>query len=155
MNKVKLIRKRFIPNEVIKLDNDEILLQNDEVIVTKWTTIHPRKDFARGKSCYFLKEGYKISEFFDENDSLIYYYCDIIDVEYNKKNNTYTFADLLADVIVYKDGRVEVVDLAEISDALDSEIIDINLVKKALRQLDKLLKIIYSNKLNSIIEEYF
>lgn len=155
MNKVKLIRRRFIPNEFVNLDNDEIVLQNDKVIVTNWKVLRPRKDFSTGKSCYFLKEGYKVSKFIDKNGKLVYYYCDIIDTKYDKENNTYTFMDLLADIIIYQNGKVEVVDLAEISDALDKGIIDIDLAKKALRRLDKLLKIIYSGKFNSIIKEYF
>ena len=35
----------------------------------------------------------------------------------DKQNNTYTFNDLLADVIIHKNGQVEVVDLDELADA--------------------------------------
>ena len=53
---------------------------------------------------------------------------------------------------IYPDGKVEVVDLEEIADALDKKIITVSDAKKSLRRLDSLLKIIYSGKLGSIFD---
>ena len=53
---------------------------------------------------------------------------------------------------MYPDGKVEVVDLEEIADALDKKIITVSDAKKSLRRLDSLLKIIYSGKLGSIFD---
>ena len=58
--------------------------------------------------------------------------------------------DLLADVIIYPDGFVKVVDLDELVTALDARSIDINTLKSSLVRLDKLLKIIYSGKFDSL-----
>lgn len=154
MEKPLIYRKRLIPNELILLKEDEILFLDDEVLVTKWNVLRPRKDFTKGYSCCFLNNGYKISKFLDNNDKLVYYYCDIIDTKYDKKKNAFTFTDLLADVIIYPNGFVRVVDIEEISDALDKGLLSIDMAKKALRQLDSLLKIIYSGGLKKKIGNY-
>lgn len=144
MSDVKLIRKRLIPFESIRLDKDEIILNEDGVIVTKWNVIKPREDFQKGVSCYLIKDGFKISRFMDKNDNLVYFYCDIIDTYYDEKENTYIFTDLLADVLIYPDGKVKVVDLGEVAEAMEKGLIDDTLVKKALLSLDKLLEIVYT-----------
>ena len=154
MDTPHLVRKRLIPYETVHLNEDEVLLVNDEVIVTKWNVLRPRKDFQKGYSCYFYKKGFKISRFLDKEERLVYYYCDIIDTEYLASENTYIFTDLLADVIVYKNGVVKVVDLAEIPVAMDRGLISVELVKKTLKQLDDLLEIIYAGKMLDLISEY-
>lgn len=63
--------------------------------------------------------------------------------------------DLLADVIVYPDGFVKVVDIDEMVDCLDSNKISIEQLKESLVQLDKLLSLIYAGdfeKLTRYIE---
>ena len=56
-----LYRKRLIPSECIRLDNDEILLRSDSLLVTRWKTIRPKKELSRGASCYLLDKGWKVS----------------------------------------------------------------------------------------------
>lgn len=155
MGGIRIFRHRYIPLETVELVGDEILLNNGDVMVTKWTVLKPRSDFSNGYSCYFLKEGYKISKFLDAGGGLVYYYCDIIDVEYDSSANAYTFNDLLADVIIYNDGRVRVVDIGEIADAMESGLITPELAQKALRRLDRLLELIYTGKALSMVKDYF
>ena len=140
----KLVRKRLIPFESVPLKDDRIVHIEDGLIVTHWDVLKPRKDFQKGISCYFMEEGYKISRFMDKDGKLVYFYCDIIDTEYDDKEDTYIFTDLLADVLIYPDGKVKVVDIGEIAEAMEKGIIDDALVKKALVRLDKLLDIIYA-----------
>jgi len=148
---LKLYRRRFIPDELILLKDDIIYYADEKIIKTKWNVLKPRKDFAKGISWYYINEGWKISRFMDKNGKLVYYYCDIIDVVFDEKENSCTVNDLLADVIIYPDGKVKVVDLAEIADAYEKGIISVKSVKKSLRQLDRLLKVIYAGK----IGDYF
>ena len=150
MDKPMLYRKRIIPEEIILLDKDEILYSDDGHIVTRWNTIKPKKILHHGCSCYFLKEGFKVSKFYREDGSLIYWYCDIINYTYDKSKNTYVFTDLLADVLIYPDGKVEVVDVGEIADALSDGTLTTDEMIPALRSLDKLLGIIYSGKFDRI-----
>ena len=110
----------------------------------------PKKDLHHGSSCYFLKEGFKVSKFCRENGSLLYWYCDIVDYDFHPYDNHLIVTDLLADVIIYPDGFVKVVDLDELVTALDARSIDINTLKSSLVRLDKLLKIIYSGKFDSL-----
>lgn len=150
-----LYRKRFIPMETILLKDDAIVFQNENVIVTKWNVLKPREDFSKGISCYFLKEGYKISRFINKNDNIVYHYCDIIETEYITQDNTYIFTDLLADVLIYENGFVKVVDIAEIAEALEKNILSLELAQKALYRLDALLTIIYNGTWKQKTESYF
>ena len=63
MEKPLMYRKRYIPDEIKSLNDDEILFINDEVIVTRWKTFKPKKEFSNGISYTFLNRGYKISKF--------------------------------------------------------------------------------------------
>ena len=153
MDKPSIYRKRIIPEEIILLDKDEILYSDEGHIVTRWNTIKPKMILHHGCSCYFLKEGFKVSKFYREDGSLIYWYCDIISYSYDAVSNSYVFTDLLADVLVYPDGRVEVVDVGEIADALTDGTLTVEEMIPALRSLDALLTIIYSGKFSDIQEK--
>ena len=58
--------------------------------------------------------------------------------------------DLLADVLIYPDGFVKVVDLDELADAEEAGIITKEQLLKSLRTLDKLLGMIYSGDFKRI-----
>lgn len=150
MNNLKLYRRRYIPDEIVYLKDDEIISYDDERIITKWNVLKKRNDFSHGASCYFLKDNIKLSKFIDKNNNILYWYCDIIDYTFNKEENAYIFNDLLIDIIIYEDGFIKVVDLAEVSEAIDKNLIDINLAKKALCIADKLLNIIYKNEFSEL-----
>ena len=150
MGELLLYRKRIIPFECIPLKDDIILAADEHRIVTKWSTLHPKEEFDHGSSCYFLDEGFKVSKFYKSNGDLLYWYCDIISYEHNEENNSYVFTDLLADVLVYPDGRVEVVDVGEIADALEDGTLKEEEMIPALRSLDKLLNIIYSGRFDTL-----
>ena len=149
----KIYRKRIIPEECLLLGDDVILYQDEDKIVTKWNTLRPKKEFSRGYSCYFLKEGYKISKFIKSDGNLLYWYCDIIDYEYDESDNAYTFRDLLVDVIVYPDDFVKVDDMDELAEAMRSGAIGPDDVPKALESLNTLLKLIYDGKFTMITRE--
>lgn len=152
-----LYRRRLIPDECIPLKDDLILECNEEHIVTSWNAIRPKKDLHHGFSCYFLREGFKVSKFYYEDGRLLYWYCDIVSFDYSPSDNRLMVTDLLADVIVYPDGFVKVVDLDELVTALESRSITLDTLKSCLNRLDRLLKIIYSgnfSKLTSHIEKY-
>ncbi len=157
MNDLKLYRRRIIPDECILLEEDEILYHDPEVIITKWNTIRPKKTLHHGYSCYFIDRGYKVSKFYDHDNNLISWYCDIIEHTYDPKEKTYVFTDLLIDVIVYPNGFVRVVDLDELADAQRDGLITQAQMQLALRRCDKLLSLIYKGafpKLQKYIEEY-
>ena len=150
MNELKLYRKRIIPDECLLLENDRILYHDREVIVTKWDTIRPKKTLHHGYSCYFLERGFKVSKFYDHENNLISWYCDIIDHTYDRETNTYVVTDLLVDVIVYPDGFVRVVDLDELADAARDSLISAEQMQLALRRTDKLLSLIYKGAFENL-----
>ena len=155
MNNLQLFRRRLIPDECILLKDDLIVFASDDYIITTWTTLNPKISFHHGCSCYFLKEGFKLSKFYREDGSLLYWYCDIVEYQWNKDHTALTSIDLLADVIIYPDGTSKVVDLDELADACERDIITPAQLLKSLRQLDSFLSYIYQDKfdlLQSILD---
>lgn len=114
--------------------------------MTKWKAIKPRDDISGGISCAFIQEGYKISRFFDNNGKFMYWYCDIVDVDFDADSNTYMLTDLLVDVQIFENGDVKVLDTDELAEALEQGLIGTGQACKALRRLDKLLRMIYEGK---------
>lgn len=152
-----LYRKRIIPDECILLKDDIVLYRDEEIIVTKWNALKPKIDLHHGFSCYFLNKGFKVSKFIREDNSLLYWYCDIVEHTYDVATDTYVFTDLLADVIIYPDDKVKVVDLDEIAVALERKMLSERELSITLRTLDSLLNSIYSGDfdfLKSKIEQF-
>lgn len=153
MEKLTLYRKRIIPQECILL-NDVIVFQSNDIIVTKWNALNPKIDLHHGCSCYYLKEGYKVSKFYRQDNTLLYWYCDIVDYEYQKDSNTLIVTDLLADVIIYPSAMVRVMDLDELAIALEKKLIDEATLRRSLQQLHNLLDIIYNDKFDHIQRQF-
>lgn len=151
MQTLQIYRKRIIPQECILLKDDIIVKQNGEYIITKWKTLNPKASFSHGCSCYFLKKGIKVSKFYRDNDTLLYWYCDIVDYETDPETGALTVTDLLADVILYPDGRVKVADLDELADAMEQGLISQELTCKSLRQLHNLLTTIDRDKFEKLM----
>lgn len=149
-----LYRKRLIPNECIRLDQDEVLFRSDQVLVTRWHTIRPKKDLDHGVSCFLLEKGWKISRFLTRENELICWYCDIMDYTYEAETDTYIFTDLLADVLLYPSGDIRVVDLDEIAEALEQRLLEQRQVCLCMRRLDALLREIYGGRLIPSLEKY-
>lgn len=145
-----LYRKRMIPEECVLLKDDVILEVSDDMIVTKWNTLKPKRELHHGFSCYFLNQGFKVSKFYRSDNSLMYWYCDIVDYDYIKETNSLVVTDLLADVIVYPDGYTRVLDLDELALAAERKLCDSSKLTLALRHLDSLLNIIYEDKFDAL-----
>lgn len=147
---IRLYRKRFIPNEIKLLKDDKILYLDDELIITSWTTLKPRSDFASGISAYYRKKGFKISRHFDARGNFTRWYCDII-IE-SKVTDGLVFSDILIDVVIFPDGTVRVVDLDEAADALEQNLITSNMLAQALRSTNMLLSYIHHGKLHELTD---
>jgi protein associated with RNAse G/E len=145
MKNPKILRKRYIPDETVDISGDDILLINDDVIITRWKPIKPRNDFDSGMSCAFLQKGYKISKKYKDG-KLLYWYCDIIEVEYKKPDNTYILTDLLADIIVYPDGTYEILDLDELSELLLNGTVSKEQAAKSIMVVSDILNMIYKKE---------
>ncbi len=146
MDKPVLYRRRIIPDECIELKDDRILRCDEDVIVTAWRALHPKPDLDHGYSAYFLKEGIKVSQFRLADESLLYWYCDIVDYEFNDSGTRLTATDLLADVVIYPDGFVKVLDLDELAEAAKNKLIDEATLHDVLLRVNHLLTTIYNGK---------
>ncbi len=166
--KIMLFRRRYIPNELTFLKDDELLAYNDEKIVTRWNSLKPRTDFARGVSTYYRKKGLKISKIIDNNGNFLHWYCDIVtecgeealDVDHDCKlrNGADSFIisggvpgavpivyqDLLIDIIVNPNGLIEVADMDELATAHKKGLITSEMTEKALNTAENYLHLLYS-----------
>jgi protein associated with RNAse G/E len=146
MKKPIVLRKRYIPSEIVDISGDELISRSEDLLVTQWRPIKSRSDISGGKSYTFLKEGYKVSKFLGPSGEFKYWYCDIIDVCYEEEQDKYTLTDLLLDVKILPDGSVIVLDADEVADALEKGIITTEEACKSLRILAKVLDLAYAGK---------
>ncbi len=152
-----LYRRRLIQEECVLLKDDRLLYRDDQLIVTAWNTLKPRKDIHHGCSCYYLDENIKVSRFYNAENVLLYWYCDIVEYDHDETTDTYVVTDLLADVIIYPDGFVKVVDIDELATAKEAGLLSDESLKTALLSLNKLLQTIYDggfDKLQEPLERY-
>lgn len=145
-----LYRKRYIPDETIRLDNDEILKYEDNLLITRWDTISAHKDFVGGVSAFFFDNGWKVSKFLDAKGEVCFWYCDIVEIIKNEEENSITCVDLLFDIIVYPNGYFKVVDCDEAADALEQGLITKEQLLKALRSMNELLSLIYNDRFDRL-----
>ena len=194
MRPFDLYRRRLIPNECVLLRDDHMISFENHCLVTVWSALRPKKNLHHGISAFFFDDGIKVSKFYRADNSLVYWYIDIIradlcylpqipdrpyDIGFDNypvpKNLTLAqkeaiktpvetaeklFAskdalenteadaslivtDLLADILIYPDGAVKVVDLDEISDALEKGLLTQKSVCETLRIVDRTLGQIY------------
>ena len=136
---ITLYRRRIIPQECVKLKDDIILHMDKKILVTEWKTLKPRKDFHHGYSLYLFEEGIKVSKFLREDDSLLYWYCDIVEYDLNETKDELTVTDLLADITVDGEGHLNVLDVDELSEAYDKGLITDEMFHTAVRRLGNLI----------------
>ncbi len=153
MSDLKLYRKRYIPQETIFLKDDIIVSHTEDALITTWKTLNPKTSFSHGSSCYFFKEGFKLSKFYKHDGSLLYYYCDIVEFINDPDAGTLTTIDLLADVVIYPDGSVKVLDLNELADAYRQSLITDTQLTDSLYKLNHLLQIIQSGHFDTYTEK--
>lgn len=139
VKKPTILRKRYIPFETVDISGDELVFRDAELIITKWNVLNPRPDISKGTSYTFLKEGFKISRFYDGKGNFSYWYCDIIEVNYFEDEDKYILTDLLADVKILPDEIMQILDLDELADALDKNLITKEQTIDALRKLHKIV----------------
>ncbi len=141
--KLKILRRKIIPDQLIDLtERDNIIYIDENVIVSEWKTISYHKDFSHGRSYTFLNDGYKIGKFYDTDNHDVCLYCHIISCDVNAEQIIVT--DLLLDVKILPDGKVFIYDHKELAEAIRKKIITNEMVCYALEKLDNLLEIIYS-----------
>ncbi|MHB8065937.1 MAG: DUF402 domain-containing protein [Ruminiclostridium sp.] len=145
MKRPSILRTRYIPFETVDISSDEMLFRDDEILITRWKAIKPRSDISGGISYTFLKEGLKISRFYDSDKKFAYWYCDIIDVEYNSDIDQYTFIDLLLDVKLMPNGTMKVLDADELAIALEEGLITQEQACSSLKKMDHMLQKVYKN----------
>ena len=152
MNKenLHLFRRRFIPDEITPLSDDIVLKLEDNLIITSWKTLNPRTDFASGMSAYFIDKGWKVSKFLDCEGNIKYWYCDIIDCILDEASNSFTYEDLLFDVVVYPNGSVKVLDCDEAAEAREKGFITEEQLLRGLRSMNELLTTIYHGRFDRL-----
>lgn len=149
----RIYRIRYIPSETIDLSSDTLLYRDNKYLITKWYPIKPRDDILSGISCVFLEQGWKISAFFGQDNEIIYWYCDIVDVNFDQETDTYYLYDLLIDVKILPDGRIEIIDLDELATAFEENLITPRQLTMSLKQSHSLLELIYARDVPEYMRE--
>lgn len=146
----KIYRRRIIPEECIPLESDIIVSQDDETLVTRWNTLHPKASFSHGCSCFFLNEGIKVSKLYRSDNTLLHWYCDIVEYTWGPQEGVLTYTDLLADVVVHPEGSVKVLDLDELAEAVERNLLTKEQTTSCLRSLHHLLTLVYREKFDRL-----
>lgn len=150
IDNLHLFRRRFIPNEITPLSDDKVLKLEENLIITSWKTLNPRTDFASGMSAYFIDKGWKVSKFLDCEGNIKYWYCDIIDCILDEASNSFTYEDLLFDVVVYPNGSIKVLDCDEAADAREKGYITEEQLLRGLKSMNELLTTIYHGRFDRL-----
>ncbi len=167
MENLKLFRRRFIPDELVYLRDDEIVSVTEDKIVTRWQSIKPRQDFAYGESTYYRKKGIKVSRIMDKDRNFLYWYVDIVRergpealkvadnvrlnskaVEYFEKGRSdcdeiVVYEDLLLDVVVEPSGLIAVLDMDEVADAYEKGLITLDMLKTSMETCNNYARTLY------------
>ena len=146
MKKPIVIRKRYIPDEEVDISRDEVLFRDETLLITRWKVIRPKPDVSGGVSFLFIDKGVKISMFLDHSNNFAYWYCDIVEIDYDSKKDKYVLTDMLVDVKILPDKTLQVLDLDELSELLENGTISIKQACDTINKLDNLLKTIYENE---------
>ena len=148
-----LYRRRYIPDEKVCLKDDTILHYDGQILLTEWRTLRPRSDFSHGASCYFLKDGIKVSKFF-KGGSLLYHYVDIVETHISHATNEIIFNDLLIDVVVENGGYAKVLDLEQVPHAVEQGLITREQAMSAMKTTAWLLDIIYKGNFGELLKTF-
>ena len=165
---IRLFRRRYIPEELKLLSDDEIVSVTDDRIVTRWKSIHPRYDFSFGESTYLLKKNLKISRIMDKDMKFLHWYVDIVrfmgrealmvpetthlntaaaDYLSNRAPETdrvIVVEDLLLDVRVLPTGCIEIEDMDEAAEALKTGLISSDMLKLSMDICQNYVKMLYA-----------
>ncbi len=171
--KIALFRRRFIPNELTYLGEDEIISFDEETIKTKWKMLRPHEFYSGGESTYYRKKNLKVSAFFDKAGNFALWYVDIVrelgpeglkvpsDCLLRKntgdflenigsfKGTVIVYEDLLMDIAVKPNGLIEVLDLDEAIDAYETKLITKEMLHTAMYATNKYLATLYGRYKNT------
>lgn len=144
MQELKIKIRKFVPEKkIINVSKDKIRQWDDNLLITEWLPRRAREDMSGGISFAFFDKGYKISWVYKGNYEFAFWYCDIIGQgKFSKSKKTFSYPDLMADVKISPDGKVTILDLHELADALEKSLITKKQSCDALRSLNSLLEII-------------
>ena len=126
-----------------------IVTADENVIVTKWNTLKPKTAFHHGCSCYF-QIWFKAQQILLGKMAPCCTGTVIFGFSYDSGTNSLTVTDLLADVVIYPDGEVQVADLDELADALERRLAEPALIAACLRRLHHLLTLLHRDKLEQL-----
>lgn len=142
----KRYKMKLTSNKLEDISDDKVLFQNDEIMVTDFSPKSSSMGTSRVLSFCLFKNNWQISANFDQEGHFRYWYCDIVDYSVNRENNSLTITDLAADVAVFPDNYVSVMDLDELGELIDTESISKEMSVKALKSAQALLKLVYDGQ---------
>lgn len=166
METVTLTYKRP-PNRVNHFQQ-ELLYLDDEVIVTS-QRVKPSSPIVQNgemvladnfAAVWFVFTGlwYDVGKVYNLNNEWTGYYCDVLkpvkrSVDANGKLNRFEITDLFLDLWISPDGTYEIQDEDEFEEAVQKEVIDPELERKALEVLRGLIVEVESGRMERRLQE--
>ncbi len=149
---MQIYRKRFEPDECVLLKDDEIVYADRSYICTKWETLKPRDDFDSGASIYDIKNGVKVSKFC-KNGRILYYYIDIIGIEYSVDDDSYLCTDYVLDIVLQTDHKsYTILDEDELDVLIENGTLNSTQVAETYSKLNFMVTCIEENNFNFYLE---
>ncbi len=149
---MQIYRKRFEPDECILLKDDEIVYADRSYVCTKWETLKPRDDFSYGSSIYDIEHGVKVSKFC-KNGRTLYYYIDIIGMEYNEAEDAYLCTDYVLDIVLQTDlMSYTILDEDELEVLIEKEVLSHKEIADTYAKLHFMVDCIEGHKFNFYLE---
>lgn len=146
MSTPKRFKRRLMPEEVIDITSDTLHFMDSKLLITSWSSQDMDTEADFNYSWAYLDDGFQIHRKMDKDGNFLYWYIDILAIEYSEQQHAYTLTDLIVDVVVHPDGYVDVIDLDEMAEAMEQGFISQEQVVLALRHLDTVLRLNYAKK---------
>ncbi len=114
---MKIFKQKFIPEKIYDISDDEVIFFNNEFMITSWEATNSEMGVKKALSLTSFSNGYQISKKFNKENEFMYWYCDIVKAWHDREKNEIWIQDLIADVILFPDKALQVIDLPELVEA--------------------------------------
>lgn len=120
----KLLKHKLVPPSSEDISGDEVLYFDLDFLVTRWKPAKSNMNIGAAVSLLCVKSGVQISKKYNREGKFVYYYCDMVKTHWDPETETFEVTDLIADLIVFPDSELRLIDLEEFQEAYQSKVID-------------------------------
>lgn len=108
---MSIYKHKLVPQETQDITQDHWIYRDEHWMLSTWSPAHSDMKVVKAVSIFDLEHGWQLSQKFDAQGQLKYWYCDII-ASYSQDGDLH-IVDLILDVVLFPDGVIQVVDMPE------------------------------------------